>query len=601
MILFLLVILAFASVAGAGEQDHSYLSKDITIEFDGKNKVIDYNYRVIVRDDFAEDEFRYFYIFLPYNGKVKDVDVRLVREGEDYRQYTLKKAEKSIYHADYTLASDYYYYFWDLGSLKSGDVIKQQYRIELKDASYGDFVPILGSLPVDDARVRIIYPENDWALKYCVSNGEIELEKIRHEMEFHWENLPRLKDSDFKKAPRDMLPGIWYQFVSAGGKKDFSDWNDVYNWQTDMCKSTSLSEENSDLLQIADTPAEIFSSIINECRYVAVEIDKGRYKPMQAEDVWNQGYGDCKGLANLFVSWLNLAGYRAWPVLVRSQDSYLGNSEFPSPFVFDHEIAAFIGDNGDTSYQDLTAESVRFGDLPISLYGDFALPLVENTTPLRLPCNRSEPDTMKIVISGVIDESFKLTGHLSVRQTGQRAIREIWVAQNIQKRTDRISAITADFESIFKGATIQNIEEIFPDDSVIIQSAEIRRRNFGFRNDSLLILRPWFMSFFDYDIDPDIDRTWPTILRRNVIFKVEYSCKLAGIDLGDNAENDNTVRNDGFEFLYTPASHDDSLIVKAALCLKPAILDPADYRDYARDRQNVAEVLSQGLIHHVEQ
>ena len=593
----LIAFLAFFGISEAGQQKSAFLSRDIAIEFDGKKKIINYSDEIAIQDDIAEDDFRRFYIFFPYQGKVKDVELSLIRGGSVIREQKLKDAEKYIHRAEYILASDAYYYYWDLGALDPGDIIKRRYRIELKDASYGDYEPILSSIPVNRATVTVEYPVDDWSLKYCVDNGDIHVEGDRGEMKFEWENLPGLDDSDFEKSPRDVLPGIWYLFKSKKGKRDFSDWNSVYEWHLDLCEGTSLTEKDLDLLDIASTPEEIFSKIIRECRYVAVEIKEGRVKPMPAAKVWAQGYGDCKALANLYVSWLKLAGYEAWPVLVRSRNSFLGSPDFPSPYQFDHEIAAFISVDGDTVYQDLTAESIPFGDIPISHYGDFALPLKANTVPIRLPYSPEEPDTIRCSISGVIDESFDLSGQVEYRISGQRAIWDIWRAKNARKGVDRKSIIKADFESAMKGAVFDNIEEHFQGDTVIIRTADIRKRNIGFMLDTLVILKPWIMDFLTYDIEIDTGRTWPTILRRNVIYIAEYQCKLNGVLLGKSADNAIPSISGGFEFNLIDESYYDSLKVKTVLYLPPQILEPDDYLSYAANRSLVSEALGKGLYY----
>jgi hypothetical protein len=593
----LIVFLTLFEISAAGEPKSVFLSRDIVIEFDGDKKIKNYSDEIAVGDDIAEDEFRHFYIFLPFRGRIKSVELSLTRDGSVKRQQYLKDAEKYIHHEDYVLASDYYYYYWDLGSIDPGDKIKRRYRVELDDASCGDYEPILNSIPVDKATITIKYPVDEWSLKYCIDNGDILYDEEKGEMIFEWENLPGLDDSDFEKSPVDVRPGIWFSFETKKGEKDFSNWGSVYRWQRDFFEGTSLTDEDLGLLAIAKTPREIFSKMMHECRYVAVEIDEGRFKPMPAAKVWEQGYGDCKALANLFVGWLRLAGHEAWPVLVRSDNSLIGNSDFPSPYQFDHEIAAFISEDGDTVYQDLTAESVPFGSIPISHFGDFALPLKENTEPMRLSYFPREPDTIRYSISGVIDESFELKGRIEYRSRGQRAMRDIWRTRNVRKNDDRKSIIKSNFESVMKGAVFNNIEESFYGDSIIIRTAEIRKRNIGFLLDSLAIFKPWIMDYLTYDIEIDSARTWPTILRRNVVYITEYRCKLNGVLLASLLNNKISFANSGFEFDLIDESQNDSLKIKTILYLPPQILEPDAYQSYAGSRSKVSENLARGLYY----
>ena len=231
----------------------------------------------------------------------------------------------------------------------------------------------------------------------------------------------------------------------------------------------------------------------------------------------------------------------------------------------------------------------------IGHYGDFALPLKENTIPIRLPYSPKHPDTVKYLISGIIDESFELKGRVVNRHTGQRAMREIWKVKNARKGVDRKSVIKSDFESTMKGAVFDNIEECLQGDTVIIRTADIRKRNIGFMPDTLVILKPWMMDYLEYDIEIDTGRTWPSIFRRNVVYITEYRCELRNV-LSGNAATDMTPSISGdFEFNLIDESYDDSLIISAILYLPPRILEPADYLSYAADRLLVSEILGKGL------
>ena len=595
-----IIVLALLSVSGTMDRKSACLVDDIEIEFKGNKKLENHFSEILIGDDNAGEKLRRFYIFFPYDGKVKDVDLELIRNGVVKEKFGIKDADRVVYRADYTLASDYYFYHWDFGSLKPGDLLKRRYRLELKNASYGQYEPVLDIVPVDSASIKFIFDKDDWSLKYQVDNGDVLFEDEKGEIEFRWENLPDPKDSDYQNAPKDMLPGIWYQFISKKGKSDFSSWDKVYDWHTDLCRGTNLTDKDTGLLDIARTPDEIYSKIKDRCRYVAVEIDKGRFRPMPAAKVWDRGYGDCKALSNLFVNWLNLAGYEAWPVLVRSSRSYMGNDHFPSPYLFDHEIAAFISDTGDTVFQELTSESIPFGEIPIELYGSFALPLVEETSPIRLPCGRLFPDTLSILVTGVLDSSFDLVGSAVSRRTGQGAINEIWKIRNSQPGVDRSSRIRSEFERIMGDAMLDSVEESYVGDSIIIRSATIRENNLGFIKDSLLVLKPWNMSYFKYETEPDRNRTWPTILRRNIVYRSEYRCKLDGAIPGDLVWGEVPVDPEYFDFTFINDSHDDSLIVKAVIGLKPLTLDPPGYYDYVDERSKVSALLKRGAIFRLE-
>lgn len=83
----------------------------------------------------------------------------------------------------------------------------------------------------------------------------------------------------------------------------------------------------------------IYGDVQKRCRYLGLFEGVGSMIPVPAAEVFELGFGDCKGLATLLISMLRVCDIEAYPVLVLSDDDRRINSKVPSMTQFNHEIA----------------------------------------------------------------------------------------------------------------------------------------------------------------------------------------------------------------------------------------------------------------------
>jgi transglutaminase-like putative cysteine protease len=151
----------------------------------------------------------------------------------------------------------------------------------------------------------------------------------------------------------------------------FSSWQEVYNWwwqlaQDKIQADAAIKTKVRELTGNQDSEEKKIRAISNFCaqkiRYVAVEYGQAGYEPHFAGDIFKNKYGDCKDQAILLVTMLKEAGFRAFPVLIPTRESYNLNEDFPAIF-FNHCIAA-VSLKDKIVFLDPTAETCSFGDLP---------------------------------------------------------------------------------------------------------------------------------------------------------------------------------------------------------------------------------------------
>lgn len=156
----------------------------------------------------------------------------------------------------------------------------------------------------------------------------------------------------------------------------------------------------------------IYDFVSLQNRYIGVGLGIGRYQPHPANDVLENGYGDCKDKHTLFAALLDAAGIKAYPALVNTQQ-YI-DPTVPSPGQFNHVITAIVTSKG-LLWADTTPELAPLGDLISRLYGRPALLIRSGETAnlADIPANTSNKPVVTFSLSGTIDDSGTLEAKIN--------------------------------------------------------------------------------------------------------------------------------------------------------------------------------------------
>lgn len=124
--------------------------------------------------------------------------------------------------------------------------------------------------------------------------------------------------------------------------------------------TNSLTRGKTEIEQIRS----VYYWVQDHIKYIAFEEGLGGFVPRQAADVCQKRYGDCKDMASLTSSMLNLAGIPAHLVWIGTRDIPYRYQENPSMSVDNHMIAA-VKYEGQWQFLDATDDRIDFG-LPTS-------------------------------------------------------------------------------------------------------------------------------------------------------------------------------------------------------------------------------------------
>jgi hypothetical protein len=172
---------------------------------------------------------------------------------------------------------------------------------------------------------------------------------------------------------------------------------------------------------------------------VAVGLAHGEgYRPRPADLVLKRGYGDCKDKANLFCTLARSAGLEAWLVSVHNEERDRVHPEWPSPWLFNHCIAALrvpAGTGlpaerdstplGPLLFFDPTDANTPLGSLPEAEQGSWALlESPEHGELLRLPLPEASRTRSVWHVTASLDSTGALRGRWQAQARAGSATRE---------------------------------------------------------------------------------------------------------------------------------------------------------------------------------
>jgi hypothetical protein len=167
----------------------------------------------------------------------------------------------------------------------------------------------------------------------------------------------------------------------------------------------------------------LYNFVSTHIHYISLSFGIGRYQPHTAEEVLDNGYGDCKDKHTLLAALIKSIGYSAWPVLINSSRKI--DPDVPSPGQFDHVITV-VPRSGAMEWLDTTPEVAPFALLAPSLRDKQALVIptdgMISPSLMRTPSNSSLPSWHYLTISGKLNSNDRLVAHVQHSVSGDMEI-----------------------------------------------------------------------------------------------------------------------------------------------------------------------------------
>ena len=231
---------------------------------------------------------------------------------------------------------------------RPGDVVHLEFKRESREKRnrFGDFfgalVPLQDAVPTDEVAVRIAVPA-DMEL-FSGGRGIPALTTIEEgDTRIH-----ELVVRDLPALPSESNSPGYYAVGAYLSASNFATWDRVADWWLELSRSQfQLGEEGEALArELAAGAADereavrrIYEFVAHDTHYVGLEFGIHGWKPYEAREVLERGYGDCKDKATLLVSMLAAVDIPAQVTILQTVPNGRSVDHPPNLQLFDHAIA----------------------------------------------------------------------------------------------------------------------------------------------------------------------------------------------------------------------------------------------------------------------
>lgn len=277
---------------------------------------------------------------------------------------------------------------------------------------------------VKDEQVDLSVPAGKY-VKVSSPEFKPDIKEASGRRNYHWSysNL-QVEPHDPDEIPKRIPPKPSIQVTS------FVSWEEIGRWYAGLQKeplavTPEIQAKAAELTKGLKTDDQkiraLYRFVSLQFHYIGLDFGIGRYQPHAAEDVLENGYGDCKDKHTLLASLLKASGYDAWPVLIHASRKL--DPEVPSPAQFNHVITAVpVGDQ--MIWLDTTPEVAPYRLLLLPLRDKQALVIPTNKAPLLMttPANPPFPQQQEFSMQGELGSDGTFTGHAEASYRGDAEV-----------------------------------------------------------------------------------------------------------------------------------------------------------------------------------
>lgn len=409
---------------------------------------------------------------------------------------------------------------------------------------------------------------------------------------FIMNELPATK-SEYKQIGKAFThPHIVIQVKSFRNKGEtlqgFDNVNDIYNWNNRLYK---MADNDADKLKpqlariIADKKTDlekikaIYYWVQDKIRYIAYEDGYSGYIPSSAQDVLNNKYGDCKGMANLLSEFLKLAGYDA-------RFTWIGTRTIPyqqslaALCVNNHAITTLYY-NGKEYFLDATEKYVPFGENAYRIQGKEAMIANKDKFDIKMvPLTTGEDHKVFTKAAFSLDKDV-LKGNVQVTLSGNERKDFHQTYQNLPNGT-REKFLRGFIEFNNDNVIASNIKtsELNNREAQMVVSGNIELANYV---QTIAGTRYVNLDFFPKTLEsylPDEKRTNGYDLDYVLSFEDEFSLSIpAGSKFSDLPEK-LELKSAGYEFKGEYVVSGNTIVLKKYLVLKKSTIAKSDFEDW---------------------
>lgn len=324
-----------------------------------------------------------------------------------------------------------------------------EYQVTLEDKVPGGETWITGgyNFQATEATLETSYAlqmPKTWHLQWTIANDTSHTRAQEPEVSYtendtvvyiwRYGETPALTIEEGMPHINDIVPRLRYSSITG--------WDDVYAWYKELAKgrytpNTEIEEKVEQLTQNLTTEETkiraIYHFVATNIRYVGIELGQSAYQPSPAVEVFQMQYGDCKDKTTLLISMLDLAGIKAYPVMISMAPYERIDTTLPSLSQFNHMIAAIRTEGNTYIWLDPTSATCSYGDIPYNAQGRTGF-LISDTHGefVEIPVFPPESNRLVSTTDLILNNQGVVEGTLHVQTSGQYNLNTRWAYQQIQ-------------------------------------------------------------------------------------------------------------------------------------------------------------------------
>jgi len=206
--------------------------------------------------------------------------------------------------------------------------------------------------PVTNFFIAILsQPENKLNLHYFNNASKPQISTYQSLTLYQWKQ-PELKSWESQTSVPSWFDNYPYFTITA-----YNSWAEVADWAVRVFKSydyplsAAVKKKIAEMQSIAKGDQDFFAELAiryvqDKVRYLGIEVGAYSHKPHDPNQVFRQGYGDCKDKSLLLVRILQEAKIPAYVAMLNTTLKDKVDLEAPSPSVFNHAIVAIERSSG---------------------------------------------------------------------------------------------------------------------------------------------------------------------------------------------------------------------------------------------------------------
>lgn len=552
---------------------------------------------------------------LPYNSfmDIADYDFEIFYrnnfKSQKYPPYRIALTNDDIF------LDDNYGLIYGLKAQEEGQRCRFTYVYNYTDAKYLTRVFFHQNIPALSVSYKFKIPANytiDIAEKnfkdYKITKNTETDKNGNNIITYSMQNLAPVKQESSTLARAYYLPHLVItvkKFVFE--KKEYSHFNsldDLYKWYNYLYKKadnktevlkTQVTKLTDGKINAIDKVKSIYYWVQDNVRYIAYEEGYAAFVPHTVQEVYQNKYGDCKGMANLLTEMLKLAGFDAHFAWIGTKDIPYDFKDVFSISTANHAITVLYLD-GKTYFLDGTEKYGSINNNAYRIQGKQVLVQHGESYKTELvPAPKIEDNTI-VTRTNLRVENGKIKGHIKYMFDGnaKSVFHNIYnnIPANRRKdfitsmltikddNTDVTNMITSDFKNRDIPLVVEGDVEI---------SNEITRAG-KFMYMGIDFFPPTITGFY-----PDKDRKSPYDMNEMFISDDEVVLQLPAGSNMRSVPKPMEIKLNGNETQAAYTQQDQTILLKKKLSITNPVIFPNDFKAW-KDFLNQIKAFNQSNI-----